>query len=498
MKSQYIIGIDIGTTGTKCIAFDPSGKEISSAYATYPMHQPHDGWAEEDPGDWWEAVCACLQSTTRDIPKESIAGVGLSGQMHSLVLLDEHDRVLRPAILWCDTRTGEECAAMERAIGRERLIEITGNPAMPAFTASKLLWVRDHEPQLYKQVKHILLAKDYIRFVLTGERATDASDASGMQLLDVRKRAWSEELCQDLQIDPAILPTVYEGPQVTGYVTKTASALTGLPCGVPVAAGGGDNAASAIGAACVSAGHSFTTVGTSGVVLSPTDTPIIDKQGRIHTFCAAVPSSWHLLGTTQAAGLSLQWFRKQFAERLSYAEIDRLSEVIPAGSERLIYLPFLMGSRTPVLDTDARGVFFGLSPLHTTGHMCRAVMEGVTYSLYSCVRAMQDIGAVTQDMAFGGGGANSPLWQGLLADVYGVDVKTLRQKETACLGAAILGGCAGGVYRSIEDGCEKAVCVDHVRPTDAEAHSRYEGYYRLYNELYFALRSSFADLQLLR
>lgn len=372
---DYLIGIDIGTSGTKAALFDIDGNAIKSSTAEYGMSQPYNGWAEQDPQDWWNAV----QKTLADIWTDGIVGIGLSGQMHGLVMLDENNEVIRPAIIWCDQRTAAECDEITDIIGRKRLIDITANPALTGFTASKIMWVKKHEPENYAKCRHILLPKDYIRFKLTGEFATDVSDAGGMQLLDIKNRCWSDEVAEKLGIDTDMLPKVYESTEITGYYK-----------GVPVAAGGGDNACAAVGCGIVSSGKAFTTIGTSGVVYAHTDTPIIDSDGKIHTFCAAVPGKWHVMGVTQAAGLSLKWFRENFAAELSYKEIDERANKIPIGSERLLYLPYLMGERTPHLDPFARGVFFGISAMHKREHFMRAVMEGVAFSLRDCLEVLKE------------------------------------------------------------------------------------------------------------
>lgn len=491
---QYLIGIDIGTSGTKSVLFDLKGTVVAEATAEYPLSQPQNGWAEQDPEHWWQAVCTTLRSITAKAADGRIAGLGLSGQMHSTVLLDKENNVIRPAILWCDQRTGEECREIEALIGRERLIEITANPALTGFSASKLAWIKKHEPENFEKCAHILLAKDYIRFKLTGEYATEVSDASGMQLLDVPRRAWSAEICERLGVDMALLPRVYESAEVTGHVTSEAAVLTGLPAGLPVAGGAGDNAAAAIGTGVCRAGKAFTTIGTSGVVFAPTDTPVIDFKGRIHTFCAAVPGQWHVMGVTQAAGLSLNWFRKNCASALSYREIDALCESVPLGAEKLLYLPYLMGERTPILDADARGVFFGLSAMHQTAHMARAVIEGVSYSLYSCLDILQENKIAVDDMALCGGGGKSAFWQQLLCDIYGLPIKTVQSSESAALGAAVLGGCAAGVYPSVEAGCAATVRENAAFCPDEVRHKAYLAQYEIYKNLYPALQQSFAAL----
>ena len=492
---QYLIGIDIGTSGTKSVLFDTFGNKVAEATAEYPMAQPQNGWAEQDPLDWWEGAKTTLFAVAGSAADGEIVGIGLSGQMHSLVLLDEKNEVIRPAILWCDGRTAAECEEIERLVGHDRLIEITANPALTGFTASKLLWVKNHEPENFAKIAHILLAKDYIRYRLTGEYATEVSDASGMQLLDVPHRRWSPEVCDALGIDMKKLPKVYESAECTGYVTPEASKETGLPAGLPVAGGGGDNAASAIGTGVYENGRAFTTIGTSGVVFAHTDTPIIDPRGRIHTFCAAVPNTWHVMGVTQAAGLSLNWFRKNFAENLSYRELDAACEKLEIGSEKLLYLPYLMGERTPILDPAARGVFFGLSALHTTAHLCRAVMEGVAYSLYDCLSVLREVGITPDVMAICGGGAKSALWRSMLADLYGMPLLTLTSSEGASLGAAILGGVAAGVYSSVAEGCR--ICVKERERTlpDAANGEAYRKYYALYTRIYASLREEFQNLQ---
>ena len=492
---KYLIGIDIGTSGTKSALFDLDGNTVATATEEYPLSQPKNGWAEQDPNLWWDAVCKTLRAITGRVEDGEIVGIGLSGQMHSLVLLDQDNAILRPAILWCDGRTGAECEEIEQMLTRERLVEITGNPALPGFTASKLLWVKKNEPDCFARVRHILLAKDYIRFQLTGEYATEVSDASGMQLLDLRTRQWSEEVCDALGINKTQLARVYESPDVTGRITEDASAKTGLPVGIPVAGGAGDNAAAAVGTGVYRSGQAFTTIGTSGVVFAPTDTPIIDPKGRIHTFCAAVPETWHVMGVTQAAGLSLNWFRNTLARDASYPQIDEWAEEIPIGAERLIYLPYLMGERTPILDSNARGVFFGLSAMHDRRHMARAVMEGVSYSLYSCLELIREVGVKPLEMALCGGGSKSAFWRRMLTDLFSMPIIIKESAEGAALGAAILGGCASGVYASVEEGCRRAVRNRDRFEADAGRQTAYLPYYSFYRELYQAIKQPFADLQ---
>lgn len=321
---SYLIGIDIGTSGTKTVLFDTDGNTVKSSTAGYPLYQPRNGWAEQEPEDWWHAAVKTLRDVTAGIDSDEIKGIGLSGQMHGLVMLDETNSVIRPSIIWCDGRTAAECEKITELVGRERLIEVTANPALAGFTASKIMWVKKHEPENYEKCRHILLPKDYICFKLTGEYATEVSDASGMQLLDIKNRSWSDEVLEKLNIDKALLAKVYESPEITGYITEETAKLTGLSAGIPVAGGAGDNAAAAVGVGAVENKKAFTTIGTSGVVFAHTDKMVIDKEGRVHTFCCAVPGKWHVMGVTQAAGLSLKWFRDNFcAEEKECAEKSR-------------------------------------------------------------------------------------------------------------------------------------------------------------------------------
>ena len=421
---RYLIGIDVGTSATKTVLFDEEGRVTASASQEYPLYQPHNGWAEQRPEDWRDAVLSTLKQVVADagVPADEIKGIGISGQMHGLVMLDEMGEVIRRSIIWCDQRTGREVEDMLHILPRERWIEITANPPLTGWTAAKILWVRKHEPECYERCRHILLPKDYIRYILTGDFATEVSDASGMQLLDVPGRCWSQEVLEKLKIDPALLGRVYESCEVTGTILPEIAAKTGLSEATKVVGGAGDNAAAAVGTGVVKDGTAFTTIGTSGVVFAHSDRVTIDPKGRVHTCCCAVPGAFHVMGVTQAAGLSLKWFKDNFCE--DYVEqarglgvdvydlINRDIAAVPAGSDRLIYLPYLMGERTPHLDPDSRGVFFGLSAIHTKAHLLRAVMEGVSYSLRDCNEILKEMGIrVDEMMACGGGrhrGTESP------------------------------------------------------------------------------------------
>lgn len=504
---EYLIGIDLGTSGTKTVLFDRLGQVIAAKTVEYPMYQEKNGWAEQDPADWWNASVSTLKSVISEsgVDPADIKGLGISGQMHGLVMLDEKGEVLRRSIIWCDQRTGEECRELTEKVGKERLIEITANPAMTGFTASKILWVRNHEPEIFRRCAHILLPKDYVRYMLTGVFATEVSDASGMQLLDVPNRCWSQEVLQKLDIDPALLGKVYESPEITGAVTEQAAQLTGLKAGTPVVGGAGDNAAAAVGTGVVRDGRAFTTIGTSGVVFAHTDRLTIDPQGRVHTFCCAVPGAWHVMGVTQGAGLSLKWFRDNFcgAEKETaagmgvdpYVLMDREAERSPIGCQRLLYLPYLMGERTPHLDPDCRGVFFGLSAIHTKRDMLRAVMEGVTFSQRDSLEILRGMGTDISEMLACGGGGSSPLWRQMLADVYDCPVRTVRSKEGPALGAAILAGVGAGLYPSVQDACDAMIRLNPPQEPIPENVPQYEAFYRVYTSLYPALKESYQLLK---
>ena len=503
---QYLIGIDIGTSATKTVLFDETMNVIASASQEYPLYQPYNGWAEQKPEDWRDAVLATLKDvlTKSGVRGEAIKGIGLSGQMHGLVMLDEDNDVLRPSIIWCDQRTGAECAEITEKVGAERLIEITANPALTGFTASKILWVRNNEPENYAKCRHILLPKDYIRFILTGVYATEVSDASGMQLLDVPGRCWSDEVLEKLEIDKSLLADVYESPEVTGTILPAIAALTGLSTETVVVGGAGDNAAAAVGTGIVRDKTAFTTIGTSGVVYAHTSEIRIDPKGRVHTFCCAVPGCWHVMGVTQAAGLSLKWFRDHFCEdyitkaaaegKDPYYLMDRDAEVVPVGSNKLLYLPYLMGERTPHLDPDCRGVFFGLSAIHGKPDMIRAVMEGVAFSLNDCYDILAGMGMEISEMMACGGGGTSPLWRQMLADMFDCTVQTTMTQEGPALGVAILAGVGSGLFPSVEEACARFIAVDKQCAPIEENKASYAKIHPLFQKLYADLRESFRTL----
>lgn len=501
---KYLIGVDLGTSGTKTVLFDTEGSVIASKTIEYPMYQPQNGWAEQDPIDWYNAAVETIKYVSSQVNPEDIAGLGISGQMHGLVMLDENGDVIRPSIIWCDQRTGAECEEITRLVGKDRLIEITANPALTGFTASKIMWVKNHEPENYAKCRHILLPKDYVRYRLTGEFATEVSDASGMQLLDIANRCWSDEVLEKLGIDKSLLAKVYESPEVTGTITEDAAKLTGLKAGTIVVGGAGDNAAAAVGTGVVSDGTAFTTIGTSGVVFAHTSQMSIDKAGRVHTFCCAVPGAWHVMGVTQAAGLSLKWFRDNFCESEmntakgmgvdTYYLTDKEAAQSSIGANKLIYLPYLMGERTPHLNPDCRGMFFGLSAIHTKRDMIRAVMEGVSYSLRDCWEILKEMGVDIDDMTACGGGGSSPLWRSMLADIYNCPIKTCTSKEGPALGVAILAGVGAGIYPSVEEACAKMIRYNPAQNPEPENVPEYQKYYEIYTKLYNDVKDTYTKL----
>ena len=511
MKTRLLIGIDVGTSGTKTALYDESGKRLAVHTAEYPLYQPQNGWAEQEPEDWWQATVQGIQAVLSEscCDPSDVVGIGLSGQMHGLVMLDEHGQVLRRSIIWCDGRTSEECEEITRLVGADRLMSITKSPALTGFTASKILWVRKHEPEIYEKCRHILLPKDYIRYRLTGVFATDVSDASGMQLLDIEARDWSDEVLSALDIDRSLLADVYESCEVTGTISPEVSTRTGLSTDAVVVGGAGDNAAAAVGCGAVRDGYGFTTIGTSGVVFSHCKDLRVDPAGRIHSFCAAVPGEYHVMGVTLAAGLSLRWFRDQFCaveqaeanERNIdvYARMDQIASGLPIGANRLLYIPYLMGERTPHLDPFARGAFLGLSASHTRAHCLRAVMEGVIYSLRDCLSLFASAGVTPPSLMMAcGGGAVSPLWRQMLADVLGCSVATAASNDGGALGAALLAGVGAGIWATVPEACDAVIRVRTQQAPIEKNSAEYEPYYQLYRSVYAALRPVYHTLATLK
>jgi xylulokinase len=492
-----LLGIDVGTSGTRAVVVDEKGKVVASATAEHaPFASPRTGWAEQDPRDWWRATIEAVRRVLAQpgISAEEIVGVGFSGQMHGATLLDKDGEVLRPALIWCDQRTEEQCRAITERVGADRLIELTSNPALTGFTLPKLLWVRDEEPDVWAQVRSILLPKDYARLRLTGERATDVADASGTLMFDVVNRRWSDSILEIMNINGAYLPAVFESPEITGQVSVAGASATGLRAGTPVVAGAGDQAAGAVGMGVVRAGTVSATIGTSGVVFAVTDRPSLDPQGRVHTFCHAIPGRWHLMGVTQAAGLSLRWFRDQFGAGMEdgrdpYERLTEEAASAPAGSDEALWAPYLMGERTPHLDPHARGALVGLTASHTRAHIIRAILEGVAFSLRDTFEIFKEMKVPVETIRLGGGGAQSSLWRQIQADVYGHDVEMVEAEEGAAYGAALLAGVGSGIWPSVDSACGAVVRVaDRVTPEPAHQ-ILLDRNYQEFRRLYSALRS---------
>jgi xylulokinase len=478
---------------------DQHGRVVASATAEHaPFASPQIGWAEQQPDDWW---AACTVAVPRALERaglrgDDIACLGLSGQMHGAVMLDESGRVVRPALIWCDVRTDRQCRELTEKIGAERLIQLTCNPALPNFTLTKFLWVRENEPENWKRVRAVMLPKDYVRYQLTGDRATDMADASGTLLLDVANRRWSNEMLEAAEIDRDLLPALYESPDVCGKVSARAAAATGLKAGTPVVAGAGDQAAGATGMGIVTPGAVSATIGTSGVVFAATDAPALDRKGRLHTFCHAIPGRWHMMGVTQAAGLSLRWFRDQFGAGTDDGQdpYERLTEeaaTAPPGCNGLLFTPYLMGERTPHLDPRARGAFVGLTASHTRADVIRAILEGVAFSLRDTFSIFGEMNVPVRSVRLGGGGARSALWRQIQADVYGHEIEVVEAEEGAAYGAALLAGVGARMWASVDEACVSVVRVaKRVRP-DAEAVATLNKNYAAYRRVYGATRDIF-------
>jgi xylulokinase len=499
---SYVLGIDVGTGGTRALIVDEKGRIAASATEEHePFASPKIGWAEQRPEDWWRAAGIAVRKALAqgNLRGDQLSCVGFSGQMHGAVMLDAAGEVVRPALIWCDVRTEKQCRELNERIGAERLIQLTCNPALPNFTLTKLLWVRENEPENWKRVRSVMLPKDYVRFRLTGERAIDVADASGTLMLDVAKRRWSAEVLQAAEIDPSLLPAVYESPDVCGKISVTGAAATGLAAGTPVVAGAGDQAAGATGMGIVTPGAVSATIGTSGVVFAATDRPALDPRGRLHTFCHAVPGRWHVMGVTQAAGLSLRWFRDNFGSSAtqstgdSYEKLTAEAATVASGADGLLWAPYLMGERTPHLDADARGALAGLTASHTRAHIVRAILEGVAFSLKDTFTIFEEMKVPVKSIRLGGGGARSPLWRQIQADAYNHEVEIVEAEEGAAYGAAILAGVGAKIWRSVDAACDSVVRVasrTYPNPANAEVMQKN---YAAYRRIYPAMKSIFSS-----
>ena len=496
---MYVLGIDVGTGGTRALIMNSAGSIVGSATEEHEAFaSPKIGWAEQRPEDWWRAAGIAIRKALAEgkLRGDQISCVGFSGQMHGAVMLDGAGEVVRPALIWCDVRTEKQCQELNQRIGSARLIQLTCNPALANFTLTKLLWVRENEPENWKRVRSVMLPKDYVRFRLTGERAIDMADASGTLMLDVAKRQWSGEVLQAVEIDVSLLPTLYESPDVCGKISSTGAAATGLAEGTPVVAGAGDQAAGAIGMGIVRPGSVSATIGTSGVVFAATDRPALDPQGRLHTFCHAVPGRWHVMGVTQAAGLSLRWFRDRFLSATTngtdpYELLTAEAAHIPAGSDGLLWTPYLMGERTPHLDSSARAALVGLTASHTRAHVVRAILEGVAFSLQDTFTIFGEMNVPVTSVRLGGGGARSQLWRQIQADVYGHEVERVEAEEGAAYGAAILAGVGAQVWPTVDAACESVVKVRDTLQPNAAGKAAMAANYAAYRRVYPALKSIF-------
>lgn len=490
----YFLGIDSSTTATKALLMDAEGQVVGVASAEYGYETPRPLWSEQEPALWWTATISSIRQVLAEtgVAPEAVKGIGLTGQMHGLVLLDADGQSLRPAILWNDQRTGAECDEMRAIIGKQRLIAITGNDALTGFTAPKILWVKNNEPAIYSRIVHILLPKDYVRLQLTGECATDKAGASGTQLFDVKQRDWSGEVVAALGIDPAWLPRTFEGTAVTGYLTPSAAQSIGLPAGIPVVGGGGDQAANAVGTGAVVDGVVALSLGTSGVVFASSDQPIVEPNGRLHAFCHAAPGKWHLMGVMLSAAGSLRWFRDTCAPGVDFETLLAEAAAAPPGSDGLLFLPYLTGERTPHPDPLARGAFVGLTVRHTRAHLTRAVLEGVAFGLRDSFELMKAAGlADVAQVRVSGGGTRSPLWRQILADVLQAEMATINTAEGAAYGAALLTAVGLGVFASVPEACQQVIRVTGRTAISGDA-PLYERPYARYRQLYPALKPFFA------
>jgi xylulokinase len=503
----HLLGIDIGTSGTKTLVCDEDGKVLATAMAEHPISSPKPGWSEQNPEDWWQATGKATKAVLKKagVKASDVGGIGLSGQMHGSVFLGDGTKALRPALLWNDQRTAEQCAEIERkAGGREALIELVANPALTGFTAPKILWVRQHEPKVYDRVRHILLPKDYIRYRMTGEYATEVSDASGMLLLDVARRTWSDRLLSLLEIDKSLLGRLHESQEVTGTLHEEGAKHLGLKAGIPVVGGAGDQAAGAVGNGIVTTGIVSATLGTSGVVFAHSDQPTRDPQGRVHTMCHAVPDKWCVFGCMLSAGGSFQWFRNTLGQNEvaaakkkgvdPYELLIAQAEQAPPGCEGLFFLPYLTGERCPHPDPNARGGWIGATARTTREMMIRSLIEGVTYGMRDALEIMRSMGVEVTQVRASGGGARSGFWRQLQADVYKSPLVLTNASEGPAYGVALLAGVGTGVWGSVEEACKRSIKQTQKIAPKAKASAVYDRHYEVYGKLYGDLKERFAEI----
>lgn len=489
---SYLLGIDVGTSGTKSVLMDASGAVLSTGLREYTIDTPKPGWAEQDPNVWWKATVDTIREALASVcidPKD-IAGIGFSGQMHGTVFLNKRRLVIRPAIIWADQRSVRQCQEIYESVGRDLLAELTANPVDSGFMAASLLWVRAHEPKIFDEIDQVVLPKDYVRFKLCGEIGTEASDAASTLLFDVAHRFWSDELIDRLELRRDLLPSVYASTDILGHVTTTAAEETGLATGIPVVAGGGDQPVAALGNGVIREGIVLSTIGTGGQLFTPVTRPLFDMKLRTHTFCHVLPDQWFVMGATLCAGLSLKWFR----DNIGFATYNQLSseaENASVGAEGLLFLPYLIGERTPHMDPSARGVFFGLTLRHNRGHLVRAIMEGVTFAMRDSLEIFKELGIRIERIIASGGGAKSVLWRQIQADVFGKDVITTNIEEQAGVGAAMLAGLGTDIFSGPKEACDQIIRVRDTTQPVAEHGKRYEDLYGVFKGLYLKLKEDF-------
>ena len=500
---SYYLGVDIGTSGTKTLLIDEKGTILAEASKTYGISHPKPLWSEQNPQDWWDATVSTIRSVVSDskVKKEDVKAIGLSGQMHGSVFLDKDDQVIRPALLWNDQRTADQCQQIEKlAGGREALIKMVANPAMTGFTAPKILWLRDNEPDNFDKCKKILLPKDDVRRRLTGEYATEVSDASGMLLLDVGKRQWSKELLGKLDLDESLFGKVYESEDVTGNLTKAVAEELGLTTDCVVVGGAGDCAANAVGTGVVNSGTLSTSIGTSSVMFVHSDEMKFDPQGRLHTFCHAVRGKWHMMGVTLTGGGALNWFVENLCQELvknskdPYEVLNKEAAAADVGSEGLFFLPYLAGERTPHADPDARGCFIGMTLKHKRGDVVRSIMEGVTLAMRDSLAIMQDLGVPVNEIRTSGGGSKSPLWRQIQANVFGGDACTINAEQGPAYGVALLAAVGGGDYKDITEACNATIKVVDKTPVEAKSQATYDSLFPVFQKLYVSLKDDFKTI----
>ena len=490
---DVFIGIDTSTTSTKAIVINEKGKILGVSSSEYTFETPFPLWIEQKPDLWWRATKESVQDSISKagIQPSQVRGIGLTGQMHGLVILDEKGKVIRPAILWNDQRTQKQCEKIRSVIGKREFIRITGNDALTGFTAPKILWVKEEEPKIYARIKHVLLPKDYLRYKLTGEFAVDRAGGAGTVLFDLAQRDWSQDVIRALDLNPEWFPPTFEGTQVTGKLTKNAAEEIGLIKGIPVFGGGGDQAAAAVGTGAVEEGIVSISLGTSGVVFAATNSPFIEPEGRLHAFCHAVPGKWHLMGVMLSAAGSLRWFRDTFKKDLNFDELVIGARDIPPGSEGLLFMPYLTGERTPYPDPLARAGFIGITIRHTFEHFTRAVLEGVAFGLRDSFELMKNVGLkeITQ-VRVTGGGVKSSIWRQIIADILNVEIVTVSSEEGAAFGAALLAATGAGVYKSVGQACQSTIKItENIAP--GPANKIYEKIYSEFRTLYPSLKGTF-------